>query len=213
MINRLEQLEERDLWIPGGFLGVPNGVLSTSRNTRPEPKKGSRSFCVSNCPSGRGLGKEWILHFCCITGYWILWILLYVDICTVECYSDFSCITSVYMDTSPMARWLDGSMARWLDGSINGSIDVARWLDANGRCLQPRCLDARRDAGLDAKLDAGSMRGSMRGSMQARCLEAGAQRRRMDTSGMDTVPMDTALSAVLHIRIAVFWAKACNIAI
>ena len=66
-----------------------------------------------------------------------------------------------------MARWLDGSMARWLDGGINGSIDVARWLDANGGCLQPRCLDARLDAGLDAKLDAGSMRGSM----QARCLE------------------------------------------
>jgi hypothetical protein len=76
------------------------------------------------------------------------------------------------MDTSDgsMARWLDGSMARWLDGSmarwrINGSIDVARWLDANRGCLQPRCLDARLDAGLDAKLDAGSIRGSM----QARC--------------------------------------------
>ena len=71
------------------------------------------------------------------------------------------------MDTSDgsMARWLDGSMARWLDGGINGSIDVARWLDANGGCLQPRCLDARLDAGLDAKFDAGSMHGSM----QARC--------------------------------------------
>ena len=66
-------------------------------------------------------------------------------------------------------------MARWLDGGINGSIDVARWLDANGGCLQPRCLDARLDAGLDAKLDAGSMRGSMRGSMQARCrLDGGS---------------------------------------
>ena len=54
-----------------------------------------------------------------------------------------------------------GSMARWLDGGINGSIDVARWLDANGGCLQPQCLDARLHAGLDAKLDAGSMRGSM----------------------------------------------------
>ena len=64
------------------------------------------------------------------------------------------------MDTSD-GCWLDGSMARWLDGGINGSIDVARWLDANGGCLQPRCLDARLDAGLDAKLDAGSMRGSM----------------------------------------------------
>ena len=63
-----------------------------------------------------------------------------------------------------MARWwLDGSI---LDGGINGSIDVARWLDADGGCLQPRCLDARLDAGLDAKLDAGSMRGSM----QARCM-------------------------------------------
>ena len=40
-----------------------------------------------------------------------------------------------------------GSIARWLDGGINGSIDVARWLDANGGCLQPRCLDARLDAG------------------------------------------------------------------
>ena len=56
------------------------------------------------------------------------------------------------------SSWLDGSMARWLDGGINGSIYVARWLDANGGCLQPRCLDARLDAGLDAKLDAGSMR-------------------------------------------------------
>ena len=56
-------------------------------------------------------------------------------------------------------------MARWLDGGINGSIDVARWLGANGGCLQPRCLDARLDADLDDKLDAGSMRGSM----QARC--------------------------------------------
>ena len=57
---------------------------------------------------------------------------------------------------------------------VNGSIDVARWLDANGGCLQPRCLDARLDAGLDAKLDAGSMRGSM----QARCrLDAGSMPR------------------------------------
>ena len=68
----------------------------------------------------------------------------------------------------------DGSMARWLDCGINGSIDVARWLDANGGCLQPRCLDARLDANLDAKLDAGSMRGSM----QARCrLDAGSMPR------------------------------------
>ena len=65
-------------------------------------------------------------------------------------------------------------MARWLDGGINGSIDVARWLDANGGCLQPRCLDARLDAGLDAKLDAGSMRGSM----QPRCrIDAGSMPR------------------------------------
>ena len=68
-------------------------------------------------------------------------------------------------DGQDNVRWLDGSMARWLDGGINGSIDVARWLDANGGCLQPRCLDARLNANLDAKLDAGSMRGSM----QARC--------------------------------------------
>jgi hypothetical protein len=78
-----------------------------------------------------------------------------------------------------------GSMARWLDGGINGSIYVARWLDANGGCLQPRCLDARLDAGLDAKFDAGSMHGSMQarcrldaGSMQARCrLDAGSMPR------------------------------------
>ena len=81
-------------------------------------------------------------------------------------------VSHPYTWIRPMARWLDGSMARWLDGGINGSIDVARWLDANGGCLQPRCLDARLNANLDAKLDAGLMRGSM----QARCLEAGALR-------------------------------------
>ena len=68
-----------------------------------------------------------------------------------------------------------GLMARWLDGGINDSVDVARWLDANGGCLQPRCLDARLDAGLDAKLDAGSMlarcqaRWRLDGILMARC--------------------------------------------
>jgi hypothetical protein len=93
-------------------------------------------------------------------------------------------VSHPYTWVRPMARWLDGSMARWLDGGINGSIDVARWLDVNGGCLQPRCLDARLDADLDAKLDAGSMCGSMHGcrldagSMQARCrLDAGSMPR------------------------------------
>ena len=67
-------------------------------------------------------------------------------------------VSHPYTWVRPMAR---SSMARWLDCGINGSIDVARWLDANGGCLQPRCLDARLNANLDAKLDAGSM--------QARC--------------------------------------------
>ena len=53
--------------------------------------------------------------------------------------------------------------------------DVARWLDANGGCLQPRCLDARLDANLDANLDAKLDAWLGAGSMQARCLEAGAQ--------------------------------------
>jgi hypothetical protein len=60
-------------------------------------------------------------------------------------------------------------MARWLDGGINGSIDVARWLDANGAdvfsldalmpdsmpVLMPSSMLARCVA--QCRLDAGSM--------------------------------------------------------
>ena len=55
---------------------------------------------------------------------------------------------------------------------------MARWLDANGGCPQPRWLDARLDARLDAKLDKDSMQSRCRldaGLMRARCLDAGAQ--------------------------------------